>query len=50
MNVVNVLDPRYLALIRNGTPMYVGGSGSALPGGVEMPLFIESGAAVIVRE
>jgi hypothetical protein len=49
-NVVNVLDPRYLALIRNGTPMYVGGSGSALPGGVEMPLFVEAGAAVIIRE
>ncbi|MGH7468951.1 MAG: hypothetical protein ACRENP_13435, partial [Longimicrobiales bacterium] len=31
--IVNILDPRYLALIRNGTSMYVGGGGAG-------PMFI----------
>ena len=26
--IVNVLDPRYLVSVRNGTGLYVGGSGS----------------------
>ncbi|HET9986123.1 MAG TPA: carboxypeptidase-like regulatory domain-containing protein [Longimicrobiales bacterium] len=29
--VTNLLDPRYLALIRNGTPLYVGGGGGGVP-------------------
>ncbi|HEX4682849.1 MAG TPA: hypothetical protein VH277_09085, partial [Gemmatimonadaceae bacterium] len=30
--VVNVLDPRYLASIRDGTSLYAGGPGGGLPG------------------
>jgi len=32
-SVVNMLDPRYLALIRNGNMMYLAGQGVGFPGG-----------------
>jgi hypothetical protein len=32
-NILNLLDPRYLTLIRNGNGMYVGGTGVSFGGG-----------------
>ena len=54
--VTNMLDPRYLALIRDGTGMYVGtgggGGASMFFGGAEM-MMVEgaamSGAVTVVR-
>jgi hypothetical protein len=31
--IVNVLDPRYLVSVRNGTGLYVGGAVGGFPGG-----------------
>ena len=42
--VVNVLDPRYLVSIRNGTSMYVGGTSFAGGGG---PVFLSESEAMI---
>jgi hypothetical protein len=50
--VLNYLDPRYLASIRNGTGTYVNGTGLSSIGGVPigMPgIFIEAGAVSIIR-
>ena len=48
--VLNYLDPRYLASIRNGTGTYVNGTGFSPIGGIGVPMiFIEAGAVSIIR-
>jgi hypothetical protein len=48
-SVVNMLDHRYLALIRNGTGMYVGAAGSSSLAGTALATGFVSGATVIIR-
>jgi hypothetical protein len=45
-SVINVLDPRYLVSIRNGTSTYVGSAGSGGPSGF---FFFEGGATPVFR-
>jgi hypothetical protein len=49
--VLNYLDPRYLASIRNGTGTYVNGTGVSPIGIIGVPgmIFIEAGAVSIIR-
>jgi len=49
--VLNYLDPRYLASIRNGTGTYVNGTGFSPIGAIGFPgmIFIEAGAVSIIR-
>jgi hypothetical protein len=44
-----MLDHRYLALIRNGTGMYVGAAGSSSLAGTALATGFVSGATVIIR-
>jgi hypothetical protein len=48
-SVNNLLHPRYLALIRNGTGMYVGGSTPSFAGDMMMGPLMAEAAMVIVR-
>jgi hypothetical protein len=48
--VLNYLDPRYLASIRNGTGTYVNGTGFSPIGGIGVPMiFIEAGGFSVIR-
>jgi hypothetical protein len=42
--IVNVLDPRYLVSIRNGTGLYVGGGGGSFGPGNFGPVFFSEGS------